>query len=165
MLDLAEDQLVIRCHESSMSCLQFSSWLKGKLKESKSLEEKEYEYWKQMYNNAKVRQQTKKRVDQHYGDDKFKSVHSWLQDLESDSNYGYIFSCDYNCYRNNHNYDYIDIKTFEKPTSRRWLHSGIDSDYSFWSLDDTSETECLSETPSEYRAQVRRESLNFYAVF
>ena len=114
-----------------MSCVQMSSWFKGKTKESERNDEQEYAYWVQMYNNAKVRKLIYKKMEnKKYGLAKFESIHSWLQDVGKDPNYVYIGG-GYNYHKNYvHLYDYIEINTLGKPSSKKQLHSVINSDYS-----------------------------------
>ena len=75
--------------------------------------------------------------------------------MENDPDYGKIRGYEY--YSNNylHNYDYIHIKCFENPSARRWIHSENNSDYSFWSLDDTAGVDSYSDTEYEYCGLLR----------
>ena len=150
-----------------MSCGQLSSWFKGKTKESQTNDEQDYAYWVQMYNNAKARKLINRKMDdKNYGLAKFESIHSWLQEVGNDPDYVDIGGA-YNYHKNYvHLYDYIEINTLEKPSSKKRLHSVINSDYSFWSLDDSKEVSCFSEsdTQSEYCFQLRQQAHNLYMV-
>ena len=148
-----------------MSCGYLYKLIKGKIKESGKSDEQEYAYWVQMYNNAKARKMfTKKGDEKSYGEARFESIYSWLDDVGSDPDYldvwiGFNHRRDFV-----HLYDYIDFNTLEKPSSKKRLRSVINSDYSYWSLDESKDVDnsSYSETQSAYILQIRQQAQNFY---
>ena len=149
-----------------MSCGYLYKLIKGKIKESQQSDEQEYAYWVQMYNNAKARKMFEKKTEgKNYGEAKFESIYSWLEDVGSDPDYIDVWVGINNRRNFVHLYDYIEFNTLEKPSSKKRLRSVINSDYSYWSLDESKDIDHFSdsETQSAYRLQIRQQAQNFYA--
>ena len=135
--------------DGAMSCVQLSSWFRGKNKPTQTNNVQDYAYWMQLYNDAKARKMINNRLESRRGLAKFENIHSWLEELENEQKHG-------RC-------DYIDIKTLEKAATQGCLYSGKNDDYSFWSLDDTTRLEYPSDSQTEYCHQIRRQAMHLYA--
>ena len=153
-----------------MSCGQLGSWFRGKAKEPVGYSEEDYTYWMQLYNNAKARKMEQRRIVERnktqYGLAKFESVHSWLHEVSKDPDYVDMSGSDYLqiC-------DYIEMNSLERRPVNKRLHSAHNSDYSYWSLDDSRSTSSTtsstadSDTHSEYCFQLRQQAQNLYWVY
>ena len=146
-----------------MSCAQLSSWFKGKVKEREPIENLDYAHWLELYNSAKERKLLESsRKQRNEGINKFKSIELWLDEVGKDPDYVYT-NIGPHFMRED---DWIYINSIERPAHSKRLHSAKNSDYSYWSLDDSVDSGHFSDvdTQSEYCFQLRQQAHNLYVV-
>ena len=144
---------------TNMSCVELRNIFLEKRKKIPYNHLEDYDYCKLLYENARKKKSSQKKIQEvRREDNRFEDIQMFLREMESEGVFEEVENeSDY--------YEYYQLSSWEERSRQQHqVYSGLNSDYSFWSLDDWSPSN-LSESISEYSDLLRFQSRYLYVQF